>query len=106
MSSKVLLCILSYNLNKTDPDICNALLNTIENLLDSDGFKEQLDLINCDVTLDAKIFNDKIDVIVTLYLTKKNNESILKKLRTYIDNNLANIDVMNECAKMIKRRVF
>ena len=106
INSKIIVSTISYKVNDITPDKCNTLLNIINNKLTSDECKKELDILFIDNTLDVTTNEDKVNIVITSYVTQKEIKSIVKKLRAFIDNNLSTIEQEDFTAKMLKRRVY
>lgn len=104
INSKIIVSTICYKVNNIDNS--NKLIDYIDKQLTSEACKEQLDILFIDNTYDATINENKVNIVITSYITQTDIVSIVKKLRAFIDNNLDTIEHDELIAKMLNRRVY
>lgn len=106
INSNIIVSTISYIVNNLTPDNCTTLLNIISTKLSSDELINELNILFIDNIYDVTTNENKMNINVTSYITQAHADSIIKKLRTFIDNNLTYINEQDVVAKMLKRRVY
>ena len=106
INSKIIVSTIRYKVTNLDENKCNTLRNIINNKLTSDECKEELNILFIENQFDEKVDEDKVTFIITSYVTQRHIRSIVKKLKSFIDNNLSIIEQDDVVAKMLKRRIY
>lgn len=106
INSKIIVSIISYKVNNLTPDKCTTLLNIINKKLNSEELINELNILFIDNIYDVTATEEQVNINITSYITQEHAQSIVKKLRMFIDKNLTYVDEEDISATMIKRRVY
>ena len=106
ITSKIIVSTLTYKVNQVTPLKCNVLLNILSKFLSSEELINELNILFIDNTYDVTTTENKININVTSYITQEHSDSVVKKLRAFIDDNIVLIDAEYFVAKLVKRRIY
>ena len=110
ISSKIFTMSLHYIVNTqyiTFNNACEQIRQAINKVITSEDFKEHMLILDQDVTLyiDNKA-DPRVNFIATLYTTIEDNKGLIKRMRTYIDEHIAKIELTYAQATLLRRRIY
>ena len=110
ISSKIFTVSLHYITNTkliTFNNACEQLRQHINKTFNNDNFKAHMHIVEHDSTIMIDRKDDpRVTFIVTIYATIEDNKEQVKRLREYIDNNIAKIELAYVDATLLRRRIY
>ncbi len=112
ISSRIFTAMLRYNIDNENFDIaCEQLKEKVNEMFEDEHFTKLANIITAEYSIKVdKKKNPEVDIVVIIYATVdstiESNKGFAKLMEAYIDTYCEHLEVGNDTATLIKRKVI